>query len=147
MDAAALDAVAGGGSSSSSSAANGTSALVATGGTVAAGNANSNANSSSSGGGSDSGVVRYVSIAIPDRYFPDNAGVGTTEPSDCGAHTTLYDEARALYGPIVLVADIMVGGEGAVGSGGRGERVRVVPLNAPAGFEWIHRTALFPCLT
>ncbi len=40
----------------------------------------------------------------------DNSGRGTTTPGSCGTYANVYDEARALYGPIVLVADIMVGG-------------------------------------
>ncbi|KAG2438135.1 hypothetical protein HXX76_005744 [Chlamydomonas incerta] len=110
VTAAGLDALGSGNASSStsSSTTNGT-AVVAADSVVAAGGDNSSSGSSSSSGGSSSGGgVQYVSIGIPDRFFADNAGIGTTVPEDCGVHPTLYDEARALYGPIVLVADIMV---------------------------------------
>eukprot|EP00198_Chlamydomonas_reinhardtii_P002391 XP_001691727.1 ligand-gated ion-channel [Chlamydomonas reinhardtii] len=44
-----------------------------------------------------------------DRYLPPNPGRGTTSPDWCGTYAPhLYDEARALYGPVVLVADIMI---------------------------------------
>ncbi|KAG2450752.1 hypothetical protein HYH02_004589 [Chlamydomonas schloesseri] len=92
-----------GGSSSSSS----TAAVLAGGGALAAGGVNGSSNNSSSGGTGAVAAVQYISIGIPDRFFPENPGIGTTEPGDCGEHPTLYDEARALYGPIVLVADIM----------------------------------------
>ncbi|KXZ48354.1 hypothetical protein GPECTOR_28g761 [Gonium pectorale] len=50
----------------------------------------------------------YTSIRLGDRFFANNAGRGTTSPSGCGNYPTMYDEGRALYGPVVLVADIMV---------------------------------------
>ncbi|KXZ48943.1 hypothetical protein GPECTOR_24g233 [Gonium pectorale] len=50
----------------------------------------------------------YTSIRLEDRYFANNAGHGTSSPSGCGNYPTMYDEGRALYGPVVLVADIMV---------------------------------------
>ncbi|KXZ50929.1 hypothetical protein GPECTOR_14g175 [Gonium pectorale] len=50
----------------------------------------------------------YESITMKSRHFPDNRDSGTTEPDDCGSYTRMYDEARALYGPVVLVADVMI---------------------------------------
>ncbi|KAG2438169.1 hypothetical protein HXX76_005776 [Chlamydomonas incerta] len=53
----------------------------------------------------------YQSVTVGDRYVPPNPGRGTTTPPGgwCGTYAPhLYDEARALYGPIVLVADIMI---------------------------------------
>ncbi|KXZ50926.1 hypothetical protein GPECTOR_14g172 [Gonium pectorale] len=49
----------------------------------------------------------YRSVGLPQRYVADNRGKGTTEPHNCGTYPR-YDEARALYGPIVLVADVMM---------------------------------------
>ncbi|KAG2450733.1 hypothetical protein HYH02_004571 [Chlamydomonas schloesseri] len=60
-----------------------------------------------SGSGNDMEVLMQ-SLRISDRRYADNSGRGTTAPDWCGTYPTVYDEARALYGPIVLVADIMV---------------------------------------
>lgn len=52
----------------------------------------------------------YDPISLGERHMSDNSGRGTTTPGSCGTYANVYDEARALYGPVVLVADIMVGG-------------------------------------
>jgi hypothetical protein len=62
------------------------------------------ANSDTSSG---SGDIEYRSINMANRFFANNSNRGTTTPPDCGPHE-VYDEANALYGPILLVADIMV---------------------------------------
>eukprot|EP00198_Chlamydomonas_reinhardtii_P002369 XP_001691705.1 ligand-gated ion channel [Chlamydomonas reinhardtii] len=53
-------------------------------------------------------AVLVQSLRVTDRHYADNSGRGTTAPDWCGTYSSVYDEARALYGPIVLVADIMV---------------------------------------
>ncbi|KXZ45715.1 hypothetical protein GPECTOR_51g701 [Gonium pectorale] len=52
---------------------------------------------------------RYESVRLADRRVSDNRIAGSSSPDGCGSHGgESYEEARALYGPIVLVADFMV---------------------------------------
>ncbi|GLC33271.1 hypothetical protein PLESTM_000042900 [Pleodorina starrii] len=60
-----------------------------------------------SGGNATNLTAQYDSLALSDRYFSDNTAKGNTWPDDCGPFKR-FQEASALFGPVVLVADIMI---------------------------------------
>ncbi|KAG2484498.1 hypothetical protein HYH03_016727 [Edaphochlamys debaryana] len=63
-----------------------------------------------SGARASGGPAVYESIPASVHHWPNNTGAGTTEPDPCslGGYTSVYDEGRALFPPVVLVADVMI---------------------------------------
>ncbi|KAG2482748.1 hypothetical protein HYH03_018342 [Edaphochlamys debaryana] len=53
----------------------------------------------------------FTSVPVPQQYVAaalNASDVGVTYPDSCGTYTSVYDEGRALFPPLVLVADVMI---------------------------------------